>query len=1108
MPIATRPGPPSAQETVRGAIAEHHALVYRIAFRLLRNEADAEDVTQSVFVILLGSARSYAKARSSRSWLARVTVNRCVSWVRAESRRKRRERGWAEGCKLREKGARPMENETLKSAVASLPDQLRVPLCLFYQEGFKYREIAEACGCRESTVAKRIFAAKSRLRKLLARSGCVVAAGALERALEASEAISVPSDLAVRLSESLLGAGARCGTGAAGAGARGLDVLLRAVLAKGLPPLALSVLVVSGSWLGFRALVGHPDPMDLQEAASPATAANGLRRTPREQFREPSSDARRFAGTSRRAAPRGTASDGGDGPPSESEDGVSRAGPSRAVVSGHVRDASGRPVAGASVANTSSRDLTPAGPKTTTDETGYYELDLSASASGAPESGLVFAALDALGSQVEFQADAERLYFEKAVAEAERQTLDRALELKKKGLASDAALQESQVANAKLKEANAMLQRLELDRRDAAKLAAAARDDEAKVRTWRDITGATLPPPAARELTTRYERSSGLGTGAAVPSSSSRNPKTLYERSFGIQTGQCTSCHEPGTGRVVLAAGAKLVECPPGCRSQQIRLLVEAAGFEPQVSAPVRLTRDKSAAPPQAPESAEGDATPAISSGGSKDASNALALTFVERKGPETQWAWVLEEGQSDCLDFVLQPAPGLRGIVVSDEGAPLEGARVAVTAFTSDAELPASVLSTRTEADGSFLLENLPRGAYLLRVEADGFLPAEPAASGGEQIAVQMSQGASLRVRVERKSSHEPLESFRVEIRSGRRVVHEADTPAEGEVDIGGLPAGEYLVNAFSSDSSSQLSRASFGIRLGAGANETVTLEVENRARVAGKLTGALPDIDAGDATVFLLPRGEFVPAGGEPKRVDTDADGSFAIRNVPPGRYFLAAVRRSKDEGGLKLLATRELEVPAGLDDFSGADLDVAGPVKQRLTVDVVDAEGRPISGAAVRLFVMRIEAEAARAVTDARGRAELDVPPGEFESIVEAPGALPVRRILGEAPSKGGSWPAIVIGNASSRGRPWQEVLGEEPRVTVLQGASLEGLAAWIRRVAGVELSFGGSIEAAGLSGALRVPPCGPSPLSAALGKALEANSLLCEATERGLVISERR
>jgi hypothetical protein len=116
--------------------------------------------------------------------------------------------------------------------------------------------------------------------------------------------------------------------------------------------------------------------------------------------------------------------------------------------------------------------------------------------------------------------------------------------------------------------------------------------------------------------------------------------------------------------------------------------------------------------------------------------------------------------------------------------------------------------------------------------------------------------------------------------------------------------------------------------------------------------------------------------------------------------------------------------------------------------------------------------------------------------------------VRRILGEAPSKGGSWPAIVIGNASSRGRPWQEVLGEEPRVTVLQGASLEGLAAWIRRVAGVELSFGGSIEAAGLSGALRVPPCGPSPLSAALGKALEANSLLCEATERGLVISERR
>jgi hypothetical protein len=62
----------------------------------------------------------------------------------------------------------------------------------------------------------------------------------------------------------------------------------------------------------------------------------------------------------------------------------------------------------------------------------------------------------------------------------------------------------------------------------------------------------------------------------------------------------------------------------------------------------------------------------------------------------------------------------------------------------------------------------------------------------------------------------------------------------------------------------------------------------VENRARVAGKLTGALPDIDAGDATVFLLARGEFVPAGGEPKRVDTEADGLFRDPERAAGPVF----------------------------------------------------------------------------------------------------------------------------------------------------------------------------------------------------------------------------
>jgi hypothetical protein len=238
MPIATRPGPPSAQETVRRRHrrASRPRVSHRVPALEERGRCRRRDAVR-FSSSSSRSARSYAKARSARSWLARVTVNRCVSWVRAESAKEAPGARLGRGCKLREKGARPMENETLKSAVASLPDQLRVPLCLLSTR----RGSSTARSRRPAAAAK----APSRRGFLLPSLGCGSSSrgaaaslppGALERALEASEAIPVPSDLAVRLSESLLGAGARCGTGAAAGGARGLDVLLRAVLVKGLRP--------------------------------------------------------------------------------------------------------------------------------------------------------------------------------------------------------------------------------------------------------------------------------------------------------------------------------------------------------------------------------------------------------------------------------------------------------------------------------------------------------------------------------------------------------------------------------------------------------------------------------------------------------------------------------------------------------------------------------------------------------------------------------------------------------------------------------------------------------------------------------------------------------
>ena len=135
-------------ETEFTAAAERHLdMVYRIALNSLRHPADAEDAVQNTMLRLWRTDTDFAGEEHLRRWLARVAVN--------ESRRIAAH-PWRRRAVSLEEAREPVfqdrERRELYEAVMGLPAKYRVPLYLYYYEGYAVAEIGEILGLKPSTV--------------------------------------------------------------------------------------------------------------------------------------------------------------------------------------------------------------------------------------------------------------------------------------------------------------------------------------------------------------------------------------------------------------------------------------------------------------------------------------------------------------------------------------------------------------------------------------------------------------------------------------------------------------------------------------------------------------------------------------------------------------------------------------------------------------------------------------------------------------------------------------------------------------------------------------------------------------------------------------------
>ncbi len=136
--------------------------IFRIAYSYLRSQADADDVTQDVLIQLYKTETAFESDDHLKHWLIRVTVNRCKNIFRSPWRKVEDSADYENSLTFE-----APEHRELFDAVMALDKRYRLPVLLYYYEGYSQKEIAGLLSLPEETVRTRLFRARGKLKATL-----------------------------------------------------------------------------------------------------------------------------------------------------------------------------------------------------------------------------------------------------------------------------------------------------------------------------------------------------------------------------------------------------------------------------------------------------------------------------------------------------------------------------------------------------------------------------------------------------------------------------------------------------------------------------------------------------------------------------------------------------------------------------------------------------------------------------------------------------------------------------------------------------------------------------------------------------------------------------
>ncbi len=153
-------------------ISRYKNLVYSIVLRMVKDNEEANDLAQEVFIRIYQNLDKYRPEFKFSTWIMRITTNICI-----DNRRKKRaefvqiDENLELQCDYKDSPEetllRKERRKKISEALEALPDMYKIPIILYHKNGLSYAEISKQINEPLTKIKNRIFRGRKMLKELL-----------------------------------------------------------------------------------------------------------------------------------------------------------------------------------------------------------------------------------------------------------------------------------------------------------------------------------------------------------------------------------------------------------------------------------------------------------------------------------------------------------------------------------------------------------------------------------------------------------------------------------------------------------------------------------------------------------------------------------------------------------------------------------------------------------------------------------------------------------------------------------------------------------------------------------------------------------------------------